>query len=188
MAAVDGLCDAGRSLLVMVDIQEKLLAAMSADDRVQITRQGKLLLIAAERLEVPVLVTEQYPRGLGPTAPELKSSVPAAARWFDKTRFSCCGADHFTDALPEDRKQTILFGMEAHVCVLQTGMELLDRGCQVFVVEDTVCSRKQANKTKGLQRLRDAGAIITNSESVLFEWLRDARHEHFRELTAGLKN
>lgn len=182
------LCDRDRSILVMVDMQEKLLAAMGADDRVRVLNQGRLLLRAAAPLDVPVLVTEQYPKGLGPTEPGMLEALPSTAHRFDKTRFSCCGATGFPDALPAERDQVILFGIEAHVCVLQTAFELQALGRQVFVAADATCSRDPDNRSNALDRLRQAGIIITNSESVLFEWLRDAAHEQFRTLSALLKN
>ncbi len=182
------LCDRDRSLLVMVDMQEKLLGAMSADDRVHVLRQGKLLLRAASQLGVPVIATEQYPQGLGPTDAGLRETLPDTGRIFDKTCFSCCGADGFTTALDANRPQVILFGIEAHVCLLQTALELQTLGKQVFVAEDAICSRNDAHKHNAVARMRQAGIIVTNSESVLFEWLRDARHEQFRTLSALLKN
>ena len=172
----------------MVDLQDKLLAAMGADDRVEVVSSGKRLLSAAAELEIPVLATEQYPRGLGATARELKDCLPAAARTFDKTSFSCCGADGLAQSLPTDRPQVVLFGVEAHVCILQTALDLQARGRQVFVVEDGTCSRDPGHKANALARLRQAGVTITNSESVLFEWLRDARHASFKAVSALLKD
>ena len=181
------LCDRDRSLLLMVDLQEKLLAAMHADDRVQVLASGKRLLAAATELDVPVLATEQYPKGLGSTDPGLRALLPAAGRSFDKTSFSCCGARGLLQALPADRPQVVLFGIEAHVCVLQTALDLSARGRQVFVVEDGTCSRDPGHKHNALARLRQAGITVTNHESVLFEWLRDARHEAFKAVSALLK-
>ena len=181
------LCDRDHSLLLMVDLQEKLLAAMGADERVQVLGAAKRLLRAATELEVPMLATEQYPKGLGATVPELRALLPATARGFEKTCFSCCGADGFPQALPADRPQVILFGIEAHVCILQTALDLLARGRQVFVVEDGTCSRHPGHKANALARLRQAGVTVTNSESVLFEWVRDARHESFKAVSALLK-
>ncbi|HSJ49233.1 MAG TPA: hydrolase [Gammaproteobacteria bacterium] len=181
------LCDRDHSLLLMVDLQEKLLSAMEADERVQVLGTAKRLLRAATELDVPMVATEQYPKGLGATVPELKALLPAAARGFEKTCFSCCGADGFPQALPADRPQVVLFGIEAHVCILQTALDLQARGRQVFVVEDGTCSRHPGHKANALARLRQAGVTVTNSESVLFEWLRDARHESFKAVSALLK-
>ena len=181
------LCDRDHSLLLMVYLQEKLLAAMGADARVEVLATTRRLLRAAAELEVPMLTTEQYPKGLGATIPELKALLPPAARGFEKTCFSCCGADGFPQALPADRPQVVLFGIEAHVCILQTALDLQARGRQVFVVEDGTCSRHPGHKANALARLRQVGVTVTNSESVLFEWLRDARHESFKAVSALLK-
>jgi nicotinamidase-related amidase len=181
------LCDRDHSLLLMVDLQQKLLAAMGADDRVQLLDTAQRLLRAAAVLGVPVLATEQYPKGLGTTDAGLQALLPAAARSFDKTSFSCCGASGLLQALPADRPQVVLCGVEAHVCILQTALDLQARGRQVFVVEDGTCSRQPEHKHNALARLRQAGVIISNGESVLFEWLRDARHESFKAVSALLK-
>lgn len=187
MVEVAGLCHAERSCLIMVDAQTRLLGAMAPEDRTSLVERGRRLLEATDRLEIPVLATEQYPKGLGGTEETLRQAAPETTRWFDKTCFSCCGARGFGTALVADRPQTVLFGMETHVCVLQTALELQAQGKEVFVVEDAVCSRSPENRTNALARLRQSGVIVTNSESVLFEWLGDARHEHFKALTAALK-
>lgn len=182
-----GLCRRQHATLVMVDVQTKLMATMGADDRVRVINQGKLLLQAAAQLAVPVLVTEQYPNGLGPSENVLTELLPAHAQTFTKTCFSSCGAEGFSDALDAGREQVVVFGIEAHVCVLQTALELHAMGKQVFVVEDAICSRAPAHQRNAVARMRQAGLTITNSESVLFEWLRDAQHEQFKTLSALIK-
>jgi len=163
------------SALVIIDIQERLAAVMPERDAV--LRNTALLLEAASRLSVPVMLTEQYPKGLGPTVPDLAAKLPADATRIEKTAFSACGA------LPLARPQVVLAGMEAHVCVLQTALELAAAGREVFVVADAVCSRTPANYANALDRLRASGIVLTNTESVVFEWLRDAAHEQFRALS-----
>jgi nicotinamidase-related amidase len=169
------LLRAADSSLVLVDIQERLAAAMPARDTV--VRAAGILIDAAARLGIPVLATEQYPQGLGPTVPELTAKLPADAKRIEKTSFSACGA------LPLARPQVVLAGMEAHVCVLQTALELAAAGSEVFVAADAICSRAEANRENALARLDKAGVVVTNTESVLFEWLRDAAHEHFRAIS-----
>jgi nicotinamidase-related amidase len=169
------LARAADSALAIVDIQERLSAAMPSRDTV--VRAAGILLTAATRLGIPVLVSEQYPKGLGRTVPELASALPGTATVVEKTAFSACAA------LPISRPQVVLIGMEAHVCVLQTALELAAAGREVFVVADAICSRTEENRANALARMRDAGIAITNVESVVFEWLRDASHEHFRELS-----
>jgi nicotinamidase-related amidase len=169
------LVRAVESALVVIDVQERLASAMAA--RASVVRAIGILLEAAARLDIPVFVTEQYPKGLGSTVPELATKLPPGAARIEKTAFSACAA------LPLTRPQVVLAGMEAHVCVLQTALELVAAGRQVFVVGDAVCSRAEANYANALARLQDAGVMVTNTESVLFEWLRDAANEHFRSLS-----
>lgn len=178
------LCSAEHSQLLIVDLQIRLLATMSETDRAAMVKHAEILLQAVEALEIPVLYTEQYPKGLGPTVPAIAEHMPAMARCLEKTGFSCCAAEGFLPALKvTGRSQVVLIGQEAHICVLQTALELLAEGFQVFVVEDVVCSRSPAHKLNALARLREAGVIVTNVESVLFEWLRDATHPSFKTLS-----
>ncbi|HXS98202.1 MAG TPA: isochorismatase family protein [Candidatus Limnocylindrales bacterium] len=163
------------SSLVVIDVQEKLAAAMAA--REQVERAIAILLEAAGLLNIPVFLSEQYPKGLGHTVSELSTNLPATAQRVEKTAFSACGC------LPLTRGQVVLAGMEAHVCVLQTAFELRAAGREVFVVADAVCSRTEANSRNALDRMAAAGIVITNMESLLFEWLGDAANEHFRTIS-----
>lgn len=169
------LARAADSTLVIVDIQERLAAVMAARETV-IAKTG-LLIEAATRLGVPIVVTEQYPKGLGHTESQLSAALPPGAKVVEKSTFSACGT------LELERPQVIIAGMEAHVCVLQTAIELAAAGRQVFVVGDAVCSRAESNCGNALARLQQAGVIVTNAESLVFEWLRDASNEHFRPLS-----
>ena len=177
-----------KKALVVIDVQERLAAAMLPVALEAVVRNTRILILAAARLGVPVLATEQYRKGLGPTVAELTEVLPAGALLSEKTCFSCAGAEPFSIASgASGRSQVILAGMEAHVCVLQSALELRAAGREVFVVEDACCSRKQENHTNAMFRLRAAGVAVTNTESVLFEWLRDARHEHFKAISAFLR-
>jgi hypothetical protein len=169
------LARATDSSLVVIDIQERLAAAMPA--REPVLRATAILLEVAGWLKIPVLVTEQYPKGLGGTAAVVAARLPAGAVRIEKTRFSACAA------LPLTRPQVILAGMEAHVCILQTAFELAAAGREVFVVGDAVCSRTEVNYTNALARMQAAGIVVTNTESVVFEWLQDAAHERFRAVS-----
>jgi len=182
------LCAAELSQFVAIDIQGRLAGAMPEDERERVLRHAGILAEAAGKLKVPVVATEQYPKGLGPTAEPVAEALPPATPLFEKTCFSCGGAKGFLDTLGAgNRNQIVLAGMETHVCVLQTALELQGHGFQVFVVEDAVCSRRPANHRNALERVRQAGGIVTNTESVLFEWLRDAGHEHFKAISALIK-
>lgn len=173
---------------MVVDTQTRLAAAMAQSARDHVLRNGTILLQSAALLDVPVLITEQYPKGLGRTEPTLTQHLSPSTPIFEKTCFSCSGAAGFMETVQRSqRKQIVLAGMEAHVCVLQTAMELHATGLQIFVAEDAVCSRHLENKINALARLRQAGVIVTNTESVLFEWLRDASHEHFKTISALIR-
>jgi nicotinamidase-related amidase len=169
------LARAEDSALVVIDIQERLASAMPARDAV--VRATGILLEAAARLDIPVWFTEQYPKGLGSTVAELAARLPEGARRIEKTSFSACAA------LPLTRPQVVLAGMEAHVCVLQTALELAAAGRDVFVAADAICSRTETNYANALARMHSASVVVTNTESVVFEWLRDAANEHFRVLS-----
>ncbi len=183
-----GCCDQKTSQLLVVDIQEKLGAAMPEKVLQRVVRNVVLLLNAAALLEIPVTASEQYPKGLGPTDPRIAQSLPPAGRRLEKTCFSCVGAAGFEPVLVDaGRPQVVVVGMEAHVCVLQTAIDLAAAGMQPFVVEDAMCSRRLENYQNALARLRQAGIMVTNAESVIFEWLRDARHDQFKAVSALLR-
>ena len=175
------LCDRRHSRLLLIDLQERLLAAMPEDERAAVERNTGRLVEAARLLDVPVETTLQYPRGLGSITAPLDALLGAGAGRTEKTAFSCCAADALTNRLTG--ADVILCGTETHVCVLQTTLELLAAGETVFVVADAVCSRDARLKANGIERMRAAGAVITNHESVLFEWLRDAADPQFRAVS-----
>lgn len=176
------LCDAATSQLVLIDIQEKLAAAMKDEVREQVLRNTAILCEAANALGIPLVRTEQYPKGLGPTESRLTPFLDQPA--IEKTCFSCYRAPDFVEQLRLNaRRQILLTGMESHVCVLQTAVQLSEHGYQVFVVEDAICSRNKRHHKNALARLRQAGISVIMTESALFEWLRDAKHEQFRELS-----
>ncbi|WP_019625838.1 isochorismatase family protein [Thioalkalivibrio sp. ALJT] len=175
-------CDRHHSRLVLIDLQERLLAAMPEGARREVERHSARLIEAARKLGIPIEISRQYPRGLGDVTETLQQALGGEGRVSDKTAFSCCAEPGLRAHLTAG-EQIILTGAEAHICVTQTALELLEDGITVFVVEDAVCSRDATRKHNGLERLRAAGAIITNHESVLFEWLRDAADPQFRELS-----
>ena len=188
MSDSTALCHGRDSVLVAIDIQGRLASAMPAADLDPFLQSTSVLLRAAVYLDIPILATEQYPQGLGETLPEIRQHYPASASCVAKTGFSCCAADGFTASMQRlDRNQVILTGMETHVCVLQTALELKQSGYQVFVAQDGVCARSRQRTENALARLRQAGIIVTHSESVLFEWLRDARHPQFKAVSKLVK-
>lgn len=178
------LIDRHQSLLLIVDIQEKLAPAIH--DGAAAIANNRRLLAAAGRLGVPVLVSEQYVRGLGPTVPDLQP-LPAAAR-FDKTHFSCAREPGFLERLAQTgRRQILVTGMETHVCVLQTVLGLLDAGYAVFLIADAASSRTPENRAAAIARASAAGAHIVTTEMVLFEWLECAGTDDFRALLPLIK-
>lgn len=182
-ASWSALLDARISHLLVVDIQTRLGATIPAKVLGRVVRNTAVLLQAAALLDVPVSVTQQYPKGLGPLDPGVEALIPAAAARFEKTRFSCTGAAGLMEHLQAGgRPQIVLAGMEAHVCVLQTAIELQAMGYQPVVVEDAVCSRKLENYQNALARLQRAGAVVASTESIIFEWLRDSRHAQFKAI------
>jgi len=181
-------CEASQSQVIVIDIQTKLGEVMPAKVLTRVVENTRLLLNAAQKLAIPVLATQQYPAGLGPMVPEIAQRLPDYASRFEKTCFACTGVDAFLGELQKiARPQVILTGMEAHVCVLQTAMDLRQRGYQVFVVGDAICSRRLENYQNALERMQQCGIVVTGAESVIFEWLGDARHEHFKEIVAMMR-
>lgn len=173
---------ADQSTLVCVDVQTRLATAMPDTDMTALIRNANILLQAAPLLDIPVIVTEQYPQGLGETLPELKTRAPHAPV-VAKTHFSCMADPAFTRLLTTDRPHIVLFGIEAHICILQTALDLLDAGKQVFILEDAILSRKPQHRDNAIQRMRAAGAIISNTESFLFECLGNAEGDVFKAIS-----
>lgn len=176
-----------RPVLIVVDVQERLFAVMDAERRDDMIKNLKTLCAAARRLGLPVLATEQYPKGLGHTLPELRALL-AGVEPIEKTVFSCCGAEGFVDRLRAlEADHAVLTGLEAHVCVLLTALDLLALGYRVSIVADAVCSRRRDNHDVGLAQARQAGAVVTATETVVFQWLGRADTDAFRELSKLLR-
>jgi nicotinamidase-related amidase len=174
------LINAQQSTLLLIDLQERLAPAIDEVDAV--LRHNRWLVEVAQRLSVPVIATVQSPAGLGPRVAELAALVPAAGV-VEKICFSAV-ADGSLDGLPAfSRRQVVLTGTEAHVCVLQTALDLLARGKEVFVVAEAVGSRRPEDRALALERLRQEGCRIVSREMVAFEWLRRAGSETFRQIS-----
>ncbi len=173
------LIEPHKATLLVVDIQEKLIGAMSDPEGTH--ARARWLVAASAELGLPIVISEQYPQGLGHTLPALLAAAPAA-EVVEKKHFSCVAAQCLPDSLLA-REQVIVCGMETHVCVLQTALGLLSLGKQVFVVEDACDSRTPANKAAGLARMRQAGAQVVTREMVLFELMGSASHPQFRHIS-----
>jgi nicotinamidase-related amidase len=169
--------------LVVIDVQERLFPAMDSDHREEVMRNLKVLAATAQRLQLPTLATEQYPKGLGHTLPEMKAALPTGLTPIEKVAFSCWGVEAFRSRLTASgARQVLLGGIEAHVCVLMSALDLLAAGYGVHIVADAVTSRTQANWRLAMAQLRQAGAVVTTTETVLFQLLRQADSDDFREL------
>jgi nicotinamidase-related amidase len=174
-----------RAGLVVVDVQERLLPAIFEKERV--VQNSVRLIQGAAILHLPIFATEQYRKGLGATVPEVAGAIAGFAPW-EKLAFSACGADGFVSALRKQKvSEVILCGIEAHVCVTQTCLDLLEKGFRVFVVADAVSSRTAENYRLGLDRMSAAGAVIVSTEMVLFELLERAGTAEFKEVLRLVK-
>src|SRR5512141_2594582 len=169
MAVDKFLLDKNNALLLIIDIQERLAAVMKQKD--QVVKNTLHLVELAKMQNIPIVLTEQYPKGLGRTLPEITTALPAHVL-VEKVAFNCC-SEHSFDAQVKrfNRKKIIVAGMETHICVLQTCIGLLKEGHDVHVAADAVCSRTELNWRSGLEFIRDAGGVVTNTETALFQLL-----------------
>ena len=182
------ICSRSDSLLVVIDAQTRLLAAMPESTRQAMLGACATLLQAAALLDIPTLLTEHYPAGIGGTQPELLALQPDVSEVIAKDQFSARGVAQFDRLLAAcGRRQLVICGAEAHVCVLQTAMQLRTEDFAVFIAADAVASRRQTNCDNALERMRAADIAIANVESVLFEWLGDRSHPRFGDVLALIK-
>ncbi len=177
------------SQLILIDIQDKVMAPIGDSARL-IDILARLVKIA-RRLDVPITVTEHYPDGLGPTVQRLLRELAPDTPILQKRHFSCLADKvlhlHLDDIRDTGRGQAVVAGIETHVCVAQTALDLILDGYQVFVVADAVASRSHESRTLALQRLQQAGAAIVDSEMVMFEWLESSGAPEFRDLLPLIK-
>lgn len=178
--------DPAECALVVIDIQEKLLPPIFQKE--QLVRNSQLLIRAAGILKIPTIATTQYAKGLGNTVAEIQSLLPEQG--IDKQVFSCFGSDVFCSMLkrlPGRRNTVLLCGMESHICVAQTALGALRDGYLVHVASDAVSSRTEWNWKIGLQRMHDAGAVISSTEMIIYELLRSSGTEAFKGMLQWLK-
>jgi nicotinamidase-related amidase len=179
--------DRRETALVVVDVQERLFGAMEPEQREAMVRNLKVLGAAARRLGLPILVTEQYPKGLGHTLPEVREAL-GPVEPLSKVTFSGWSVEGFTDRLRQQGvRAVVLAGVEAHVCVLMTALDLLAGGFAVHVPWDATASRTRANWEFGLALLRTEGIVVTSTETVVFQLLGQADTDDFRALAPLLK-
>lgn len=175
------------SRLLIVDVQEKLVATLSESTRERLLQSCRFLAEGARILSVPTSITEQYPQGLGATAPTLQEFCLDRP---GKKRFSCVECLGWPSAAEttDDRFQIVVAGMETHVCVLQTVLDLLSMGNQVYVVADAIASRREIDQKYALDRMAASGAVLTTAEGVLFEWAESAEAPEFKQVSGLVKN
>jgi len=175
-----------QAALVVVDMQETFRKAIPAFPEI-VSRIAQMIR-GCRILNVPVIVTEQYPKGLGRTAEEIIFSLPDDFEFVEKTAFSSCGAQLFTEKLENAKaKQILVCGIETHICINQTAHDLLQNGYQVHLLTDCVGSRFEHDKLAAIQKLTTNGAFPSSLEMALFELLRDSRHEQFKEIQHLIK-
>ena len=177
--------NAQSTALLLIDFQEKLFPVMHDKDK--LLRNVVKLVQGAKVLEIPIVLTEQYPKGLGPTIPEIKSLIPDI-KPVEKVCFNCCDEDLFCSALDGlKRKQVLIAGIEAHICVYQTAIALVGTGYEVQVLGDCVASREPENKVTAVSRMVGEGVGLTTMEMALFELLKEAKGEKFKQISNIVK-
>lgn len=178
--------DSSQAALLVVDIQEAFRGVIADCER--LASRVAIAVRAFQILELPIFVTEQYPKGLGRTAGEIRNVLPDDFAYIEKTAFSSCGASELEDGFNRvGAKQIVVCGLETHVCVNQTTHDLLDRGFQVHLLTDCVASRKKKDRRAGLHKMFASGAVSSSLEMALFELMRDAKHEKFKLIQQLIK-
>ncbi|MDD3012113.1 MAG: isochorismatase family protein [Candidatus Gastranaerophilales bacterium] len=183
---MNNLLNISNSLLLIVDIQEKLINAQFEKEK--IAKNAAILAEAANILKIPTVVSEQYPKGLGSTIIQVKERLSADTKFFEKTSFSCVEEEGFPEFIRIfNKKQIFICGMESHVCVHQTVSGLLTEGYEVHIIQDAITSRKKWEYKTGLQRMINSGAVPTSVEIALFELLKNAKHPDFKAIQNLIK-
>ncbi len=174
------------SLILIIDVQEKLLNAVF--NKQTLEKKAEIIAKTSKILNIPTIVTEQYPKGLGGTIVSVKNSLDTSAEFFEKNSFSALDNAEVWDAIKAyGKKQIIVFGIETHICVNQTVHALKEAGYEVYVIKDACGSRSEDEYTAGLERMKSNGAEILTTEIALFEWLRGAKHPNFKEVQSLIK-
>ncbi len=173
--------------LAIIDVQDGLMKAMEEQSARALTRNVQTLIGCAKEMGIPIVLTEQYPKGLGKTIGEIKKEIDSISP-VEKTAFSCYRVDAFKQRLDASgRKEVILTGIETHICVLQTAADLIDHGYRVHVAADAVCSRRKLDWEIGLRWMERAGAMILTTEIIAFQLLKESGTDEFRRLARFFK-
>lgn len=171
------------SLFMFIDVQEKLTAMLAKD---KAKKKASILAQAATLMDIDCLVTEQYPQGLGSTVEDVKFNLPDSTKFFEKTAFNALENPEIAHAL-QGKENIFLFGIETHICVLQTAIALLNTGHRVFIVKDACASRDSDEFKAGIEFMKNAGAKIVTTEIALFELLKSSKHPMFRPVQNLIK-
>lgn len=176
--------DKDNCVLLIIDLQDKLMKVMEQKEKV--FRNTQLLISTSKQLGMPIVVTEQYPKGLGSTAEEITDHLDTFTR-IEKVAFSACTEDTIQTLKQTGRKQVLITGSETHICVFQTVRDLIDLGYSPFVISDAVCSRFKLNYKNGIHLMQEEGAIITNAETVVFDLLKKSGTPDFKAISPLIK-
>lgn len=173
------------SLVIIIDIQEKLVASLNKHKAVN---NAVKVVNAASLLDIPILVTEQYPKGLGSTVPPLKAYLSENSQTVEKTYFNLLLEEGLKEKIKSyGKKQIVILGIETHICVYQTACALFEEGYEVYAIKDACASRDKDNFKQGIEAMRDNGIKISSVEITLFEWLKGSKHPKFKEVQALIK-
>lgn len=173
------------TILLIIDIQEKLSSVMKYKE--QIIDNTQILIAASKELDMPMIITEQYPKGIGSTVSEIKDNINSDVKIFEKTSFTGYTDEVKSYLEAKGRKKVIITGMETHVCILQTARDLIQNGYNVFIAKDAVCSRSKENFLNSLEQMKEFGAVITNTETIVFDLLKKSGTPEFKVLSKLIK-
>ena len=180
------MLDIENSLVVLIDIQERLVGMLNKQEPV--VKATSRLASAAGIMNIPMILTEQYPKGLGNTIPAVKDALAEDTEVFEKTAFSALNNEEILEAIKKhNKKQILIFGIETHICVSQTTAAFRELGYEVSIIKDACGSRAEEEYLAGLERMKDNGAYIITTEIALFEWLKGAKHPNFKAVQALIK-
>ncbi len=179
------MLDRKECLLLVIDVQEKLVSALDKDT---VVRRTETLVKAAKIIEIPTIVTEQYSKGLGSTVNPIKQNLDKNSPIIEKSAFSAVKEKGFMDVLKSfNKNQIVICGIETHVCVHQTASDLISEGFEVYVAKDACASRNKYEFKQGIDRMQENGAKISCVEIILFEWLKSSKNPYFKEIQALIK-
>ena len=174
--------------LVVIDMQDRLMNAIPQENRDSTTDNAVTMIEAAKILNIPIIVTEQYPKGLGPTVESIREAVGDQFEPIEKVVFSCARSPEFETKLDQsNRKEVIIVGVETHVCVLQTSMDLINKGYTVYVPADAVTSRRELDWQRGISLIEKSGAFVGTKETFLFQLLERAGTDEFKQVAKLVK-